>query len=127
MDVFADLGAGAYDSMGIHHGTFIHISADIDIGRGHHDHRRGQVGTPAHGRAARYDPDAVCRRKTARRDGILVEERENAVRHVDGFAQAETAQDHFLDPGVDHPFPVFLLGDTDLPGLQLAEDFIEFL
>ena len=47
--------------------------------------------------------------------------------HIFHLSVTESAEYHFLYPGVDYPFPVFFLCDADFASFEGLADFVEFL
>ena len=123
--MLSDLGARAHKGMRVDHGAFVNICSYVYICRRHHDHRRSEVCACAHAASAWNDPDAVLRRETSCRDGILVKKRKLSLSHVSKLSKTESRKDHLLYPGVNLPLPVYLLRNPDLATLKIGNGLIE--
>src|SRR6185437_14578109 len=74
VDALADLRTGADESVGIHHGAFIHPGAGVDVHGRHADYTARHVSAGADGGAAGNDADAVGCAEMPDRVGVLVDE-----------------------------------------------------
>ena len=103
--VAADLRARADERVGIKHGVFADVCADIDEHRRHTDDATGDVRSVADAGASGNDADAIGDGERVERVSGLVEKRKfgGVDRHIYGRAHAEAEENSLLDPGVGAP------------------------
>ena len=112
VDTLAYLRTGTYQCVGVDHGAFVYVRADVDEHWRHADYRGRYVGTFADGRSSRHHPDAFCWRELAGGEGVFVDERE-ARSHVFEFTETKAKEDSLLDPGVDGPAALDFIGGAN--------------
>ncbi len=106
------------------HRAFIHVGADVHVGR-HQHHVPADEAALARDRRRHHAEAAFAEllgRVVAELGRDLVEEVEPAGLHHLVVAQAEGDQHRLLDPLVDHPLAVLLLGHAQRAGVQAGDD-----
>ena len=123
MDVLADLGTGADGSPGVDHGAFVHVGADVDVGR-HQDHVLGEEG-PTTGHRWWYHPHTHgphgLGREALEFGGHLVEELELPTGDRCVIGESEGEQDRLFNPLVNGPTAAELLGHAHLASIECIE------
>ncbi len=123
MHVLADLRATADGRPGVDQRTAVHEGADVDIA-GHQHDVPGDIRPPP-GDRIRHDTKSsfleilLCSAGELQR--YLVEIVRVAAFDATALLDAEVQQHGFLEPLIDHPLAVDLLGDANLPGIQPAD------
>ena len=123
MRVLADLRAGADGCPSVNHHALVDERADVGE-RGHQHHVGRHEGALAHDRARRRAQLGAGERSPvpARELRVdLVVEAVDAVAHGGVVADAEGQQRRLLQPFVDDPAAVILLGDALAAGVQVED------
>src|SRR5690606_20082959 len=122
--VLADLRARADRRPGVDHGALVDIGADVDVAR-HHHHIAPDERAAARDRR-RHDTEAALaelfRRVVGELGRHLVEVLRGAARHGLVVGQPERNQYGLLDPLVDGPLAVALLGHAQRARIQPGDD-----
>ena len=125
--MLSHLGARAHEGMRIDHGTLVDKCSYINIRRRHHYHRRRQVGSAAHAAAAGHYAHALFGSEALSGNGVLVEERELALRHVGEISQTKSREDGFLNPCIHFPFAIYFFGYAHLAAFEVGNQCMKFI
>src|SRR4051812_13562744 len=90
--------------MGVNHGAFVNVSANVhEHGRHAHD-ARSEIGPHPDGRAAGHYAHAVCQVEAMEREGVFVNKTEDfGVAHLSEFAQPKSEKNALFHPDIHAP------------------------